>query len=89
MPRRPHEAPLTMTLPLVFLAAVTPSGRDPVRKFVSSDGMPYTTISTGVWRRGLCVAAAGIALATDVPARAAARRRPAGPAVPRPAQGSL
>ena len=40
---RPHEAPLTMTLPLVFLAAVTcVAGFIPFGKLVSSDGMPYT-----------------------------------------------
>ncbi len=48
---RPHEAPLTMTLPLVFLAAVTlVAGRDPFGKLVSSDGMPYTIHIDRVWR---------------------------------------
>ena len=63
---RPHEAPLTMTLPLVFLAAVTlVGGAIPFGKFVSSDGMPYTIhIDWRVAGVSLCVAAAGIALAT-------------------------
>ena len=56
---RPHEAPLTMTLPLVFLAAVTcVAGFIPFGKLVSSDGMPYTI------HIDLCVAAVAIALAT-------------------------
>ena len=63
---RPHEAPLTMTLPLVFLAAVTcVAGFIPFGKLVSSDGMPYTIhIDRGVAAVSLCVAAAAIALAT-------------------------
>ena len=63
---RPHEAPLTMTLPLVFLAAVTcVAGFIPVGKLVSSDGMPYTIhIDRSVAGVSLCVAAAAIALAT-------------------------
>ena len=63
---KPHEAPLTMTLPLVFLAAVTlVGGAIPFGKFVSSDGMPYTIhIDWRVAGVSLCVAAAGIALAT-------------------------
>ena len=63
---KPHEAPLTMTLPLVFLAAVTlVGGAIPFGKFVSSDGMSYTIhIDWRVAGVSLCVAAAGIALAT-------------------------
>ena len=63
---RPHEAPLTMTLPLVFLAAVTcVAGFIPFGKLVSSDGMPYTIHSDrSVAGVSLCVAAAAIALAT-------------------------
>ena len=55
-----------MTLPLVFLAAVTlVGGAIPFGKFVSSDGMPYTIhIDWRVAGVSLCVAAAGIALAT-------------------------
>ena len=63
---RPHEAPLTMTLPLVFLAAVTcVAGFIPFGKLVSSDGMPYTShIDRSVAGVSLCVAAVAIALAT-------------------------
>ena len=63
---RPHEAPLTMTLPLVFLAAVTcVAGFIPFGKLVSSDGMPYPIhIDRSVAGVSLCVAAAAIALAT-------------------------
>ena len=63
---RPHEAPLTMTLPLVFLAAVTcVAGFIPFGKLVSSDGMPYTIhIDRSVAGVSLCVAAVAIALAT-------------------------
>ena len=63
---RPHEAPLTMTLPLVFLAAVTcVAGFIPFGTLVSSDGMPYTIhIDRSVAGVSLCVAAAAIALAT-------------------------
>ena len=63
---RPHEAPLTMTLPLVFLAAVTcVAGFIPFGKLVSSDGMPYTIhIDRSVAGVSLWLAAAAIALAT-------------------------
>ena len=63
---RPHEAPLTMTLPLVFLAGVTcVAGFIPFGKLVSSDGMPYTIhIDRSVAGVSLCVAAVAIALAT-------------------------
>ncbi len=63
---RPHEAPLTMTLPLVFLAAVTcVAGFIPFGKLVSSDGMPSTIhIDRSVAGVSLCVAAVAIALAT-------------------------
>ena len=63
---RPHEAPLTMTLPLLFLSAVTcVAGFIPFGKLVSSDGMPYTIhIDRSVAGVSRCVAAAAIALAT-------------------------
>ena len=62
---RPHEAPLTMTLPLVFLAAVTcVAGFIPFGKLVSSDGMPYTIHIDRSVAVSLCVAAVAIALAT-------------------------
>ena len=66
--RELHAAhrPLTMTLPLVFLAAVTcVAGFIPFGKLVSSDGMPYTIhIDRSVAGVSLCVAAVAIALAT-------------------------
>ena len=63
---RPHEAPLTMTIPLVFLAAVTLfAGWIPFGEFISSDGQAYHIhIDWKVAMISLCVAAAGIALAT-------------------------
>ena len=68
---KPHEAPLTMTLPLVFLAAVTcVAGFIPFGEFVSSDGAPYVIhIDRSVAAVSLCVAAAAIALATWMYAR--------------------
>ena len=68
---RPHEAPLTMTLPLVFLAAVTcVAGFIPFGEFVSSDGAPYVIhIDRSVAAVSLCVAAAAIALAAWMYAR--------------------
>ena len=63
---RPHEAPLTMILPLLFLSAVTcVAGFIPFGKLVSSDGTAYAIhIDRGVAGVSLCVAAAAIALAT-------------------------
>ena len=63
---RPHEAPLTMTLPLLFLSAVTcVAGFIPFGKLVSSDGTAYAIhIDRGAAGVSLCVAAAAIALAT-------------------------
>ena len=63
---KPHEAPLTMTLPLLFLSAVTcVAGFIPFGKLVSSDGAAYAIhIDRGVAGVSLCVAAAAIALAT-------------------------
>ena len=60
-----------MTLPLVFLAAVTcVAGFIPFGKFVSSDGAAYAIhIDRGVAAVSLCVAAAAIALATWMYAR--------------------
>ena len=62
----PHEAPKSMTFPLVFLAAVTMvAGFIPFGHFVSSDGHSYDIhIEAGVAALSLCVAVAGIALAT-------------------------
>ncbi len=62
----PHEAPLTMTIPLMFLAAVTlVAGWIPFGEFVSSNGQAYHIhIDIKVAAVSLCVAAAGIAIAT-------------------------
>ena len=62
----PHEAPKSMTFPLVFLAAVTlVAGFIPFGHFVSSDGHSYDIhLEAGVAALSLCVAVAGIALAT-------------------------
>ena len=69
----PHEAPATMTLPLVFLALVTlGAGWIPFGEFVSSDGAAYAIrLDWSVAGVSLCVAAAGIALATWMYARPA------------------
>ena len=63
---RPHEAPLSMTIPLIFLAAVTlVAGWIPFGHFVSSDGMAYDIhIDWTVAAVSLGVAAVGILLAT-------------------------
>ena len=63
---RPHEAPLSMTAPLVFLAVVTlVAGWIPFGEFVSSNGQEYHIhIDWKVAGTSLCVAAAGIAIAT-------------------------
>ena len=62
----PHEAPATMTVPLVILAAVTLcAGWIPFGEFVSSDGTAYHIhIDWTVAAISLCVATAGIAIAT-------------------------
>ena len=63
---KPHEAPATMTVPLVFLAAVTLlAGWIPFGEFVSSNGQAYHIhIDWNVAATSLCVAAAGIGIAT-------------------------
>ena len=63
---RPHEAPLSMTAPLVFLAVVTlVAGWIPFGEFVSSNCQEYHMhIDWKVAGTSLCVAAAGIAIAT-------------------------
>ena len=78
----PHEAPATMILPLVFLALVTlGAGWIPFGEFVSSDGAAYAIrLDWSVAGVSLCVAAAGIALATWMYARPA---RPAQPVADR------
>ena len=63
---KPHEAPPAMTIPLIFLAAVTLlAGWIPFGEFVSSNGQAYHIhIDKTVATISLCVAATGIALAT-------------------------
>ena len=67
----PHEAPVTMTLPLVVLAVVTlGAGFIPFGHFVSSNGTAYDIhIDTTVATISLCVAAAGILIASWMYAR--------------------
>ena len=67
----PHEAPWTLTLPLSVLGAVTlVAGWLPFGHFISSDGTSYDIhIEGGVAALSLCVAVAGIALASWMYAR--------------------
>lgn len=68
----PHESPLTMTVPLVILAAVTAVAGWilPFGHFVSSDGQAYDIhIDASVAAISLAVAVAAIALATFMYAR--------------------
>ena len=62
----PHEAPATMTVPLVVLAVITcVAGFIPFGDFISSDGEAYTIhLDGGVVAISLTVAIAAIALAT-------------------------
>ena len=78
----PHEAPATMTIPLVFFAILTcVTGFLPFSKFVSSDGAPFVTHINWIIAAGsVAVGVLGIAIATwfykkesDRPAKAAAR----------------
>ncbi len=67
----PHEAPLSMTLPLLFLASVTcVAGFIPFGNFVSSNGAAYTIhIDSTVAAVSLTVAVVAIGLATWIYAR--------------------
>ena len=62
----PHEAPLTMTFPLIFLAAVTCiAGFIPFGELISSNGEAYTIhLNTQVMITSLVIAVLSIALAT-------------------------
>ncbi|WP_018666297.1 NADH-quinone oxidoreductase subunit L [Bacteroides gallinarum] len=62
----PHESPLTMTVPLMFLALVTVvAGFIPFGHFVSSDGTAYTIhLDWGVAGTSIAIAVISIALAT-------------------------
>lgn len=78
--RTPHEAPYTMTIPLLVLAAITlAAGFIPFGDWVSSDGQPYTIrLEPGVALGSIAVAATAIGIATffykkgcDIPDRLA------------------
>lgn len=62
----PHEAPLSMTIPLVFLALVTcGAGFIPFGEFISSNGQSYTIhLDPKVAITSVCVAVVAIAVAT-------------------------
>lgn len=62
----PHEAPLTMTIPLIFLATVTcVAGFIPFGDFVSSNGQPYTIhLDLHIALTSVCIALLAIAIAT-------------------------
>lgn len=64
----PHEAPLTMTIPLMFLAAVTcVAGFIPFGHFVSADGRLYDIhLDWGVAGTSIVIAVASIFLATYI-----------------------
>ena len=74
----PHEAPKTMTIPLMILAAITlVAGFLPFGQFVSSDGQPYTIhLNMSVAISSVVVALLAIGIATffyksacDIPER--------------------
>ena len=62
----PHESPLTMTVPLIFLAAVTcVAGFIPFGHFISSNGESYTIhLETSVAVTSVVIAVESIVLAT-------------------------
>lgn len=62
----PHEAPLSMTFPLMFLAAVTcVAGFIPFGEFVSSNGEAYTIhLDVQVALTSVCIAVVSILIAT-------------------------
>ncbi len=64
----PHEAPLTMTLPLIFLALVTcGAGFLPFGQFVSADGQAYDIhLDTQVATTSIVIAVCAILLATYI-----------------------
>lgn len=65
-PHKPHEAPAAMTIPLVFLAAVTcVAGFIPFGEFVSSNGEAYTIhLDSTIAINSTLLAIGGILLAT-------------------------
>jgi len=62
----PHEAPLNMTIPLIFLATLTcVSGFIPFSEFISSDSMPFSThLEWSIASMSVMVGIVGIAIAT-------------------------
>jgi NADH-quinone oxidoreductase subunit L len=62
----PHESPLNMTLPLIFLATLTcVVGFIPFSEFVTSDGTPFEThIEWSIASMSILVGVVGIVLAT-------------------------
>ncbi len=68
----PHESPLAMTLPLIFLAVVTVvAGFIPFGKFISSNGTAYEIhLDWTVAGTSIAIAVASIAIATYMYARA-------------------
>ena len=62
----PHESPLSMTFPLMFLAAVTcVAGFIPFGQFISSDGQPYSIhLDPAVAVTSVVIAVVSILLAT-------------------------
>ena len=76
-PHKPHEAPLTMTIPLIILAVITcVSGFIPFGEFVSSNGQAYTIhLDMTVATTSVLLAVAGIVLATIMYIRNGSRTR--------------
>ena len=65
-PHKPHEAPATMTTPLIILAIITcVAGFIPFGKFISSNGQAYDIhIDAAVATTSILLAVAGIVIAT-------------------------
>ena len=65
-PHKPHEAPMTMTIPLVILAAATcVAGFIPFGEFISSNGQAYAIhLDTKVATTSIALAVTAIVLAT-------------------------
>ena len=65
-PHKPHEAPITMTLPLIILAAITcVAGFIPFGEYISSNGHAYTIhLNTAVATSSVLIAISGILIAT-------------------------
>ncbi len=76
-PHKPHEAPFTMTMPLVILAIITcVAGFIPFGEFVSSNGQEYTIhLDKTVATTSVILAIAGIAVATIMYIRSGSRMR--------------